>query len=601
MENRKKYCNPLPFSDGKRCTNPDPFVTRWCGKYYCYATDENGVKLSVSEDLVHWSYNGLCLQEEGCKDYWAPSVFYSNGKFYMYYSNIALDAAHDHDIWLKLAVSDKPEGPFEWKKTFFDKFSIDSHPFVWNEKLYMFYSVNDWIGTNEKVAGTIILVDEMLSPEEFAGNPKPVVLPTLEQEIFEKNRFGDGRDWYTLEGAAVVTHGDKCYVTYSANAYLNVDYFVGTVVAENKENFMDMEWKKYPSDYEWCPLLVKNDKVEGTGHNTITKAPNMVDDWIVYHGRMAEEELVQGLEQREMRIDPLYFNGNQMICAGPTQEEMDAPKLPLVSKFDVEIAEKTMLAEVGKFYLAEYWISAPRYHIGCRYDIYLSYQNEKNYLKLQMLSGRRCVEAIECLNGVQMKIAERTLVAEYDYSVPHSITVRRKINHYEIKLDDTYQLEFASDNWFVCEESQIGIVSYFNTLMLHSFTMTETVELLQKDLICMTENYEISDACADESGLMSVFGELSLKSRITESAYTEEIQLEAVSNDCRVVLENGGRQRVLWENKTGRFSIYRMADGEEMKLLVNGQNVSDGLDSRAVGEGLLLKNVHITAYRYTKN
>lgn len=51
-----------------------------------------------------------------------------------------------------------------------------------------------------KVAGTIILLDEMLSPEQFAGNPKPVLLPTLEQEIFAKDRFGDGRDWYTLEG-----------------------------------------------------------------------------------------------------------------------------------------------------------------------------------------------------------------------------------------------------------------------------------------------------------------------------------------------------------------------------------------------------------------
>lgn len=601
MENKKKYCNPLPFSDGKRCTNPDPFVTRWCGKYYCYATDENGVKVSVSEDLVHWSYKGICLQEEGCKDYWAPSVFYSNGKFYMYYSNITLDAAHDHDIWLKLAVSDSPEGPFEWKKTFFDKFSIDSHPFVWNEKLYMFYSVNDWIGTDEKVAGTIILVDEMLSPEEFAGNPKPVVLPTLEQEIFEKNRFKDGRDWYTLEGAATVIHGNKCYVTYSANAYLNVDYFVGTVIAEKKDNLMDMEWKKYPSDYEWCPLLVKNDKVEGTGHNTITKAPNMVDDWIVYHGRMAEEELVQGLEQREMRIDPLYFNGDRMICDGPTQEEKDAPKLPLISGTDMKITEKTMLAKAGKFYLAEYWISVPKHHIGCRYDIYLAYQDEKNYLKLQMHSGRRCMEAIECSNGVQMKIGGRELAADYDYSVPHLITAVRRRNHYEIKLDDTYRFEFAADNLFVCEESQVGIITYFNPLMLHSFAMTETMELLQKDLIHMTENYDISDACADENGLQGMLGELSLKSHITEQSYTEEIQMEAVSNHCQVLLESGDDRKVLWENKTGRFSIYRMADGKEIKLLVNGQCLSEKAGSYVPGDRLVLKNVHINSYRYTKN
>ena len=47
------YCNPVPFSDGKIHTNPDPFVLRWCGRYYCYSSDEHGAKVSVSEDLVH--------------------------------------------------------------------------------------------------------------------------------------------------------------------------------------------------------------------------------------------------------------------------------------------------------------------------------------------------------------------------------------------------------------------------------------------------------------------------------------------------------------------------------------------------------------------
>ena len=45
------YCNPVPFSDGKIHTNPDPFVLRWCGRYYCYSSDEHGAKVSVSEDL----------------------------------------------------------------------------------------------------------------------------------------------------------------------------------------------------------------------------------------------------------------------------------------------------------------------------------------------------------------------------------------------------------------------------------------------------------------------------------------------------------------------------------------------------------------------
>lgn len=53
MDLTNTYCNPVPFSDGKRHTNPDPYILKWCGNYYCYATDEEGVKVSVSKDLVH--------------------------------------------------------------------------------------------------------------------------------------------------------------------------------------------------------------------------------------------------------------------------------------------------------------------------------------------------------------------------------------------------------------------------------------------------------------------------------------------------------------------------------------------------------------------
>ena len=257
------YCNPVPFSDGRRHTNPDPYILRWCGRYYCYATDENGVKVSVSEDMVHWEYRGFAIRDEKYHHFWAPSVIYLNGMFYMYYSNIPIEEEDCHEEHLKLAVSEDPLGPFVYRKTFFEKFSIDSHPVMRNGELYMFYSVNDWIGLEPKMAGTCILLDKMITPEEFVGEPKAVVLPSLPQEIYAENRFEDGRDWYTIEGASPVFHGDKCWMLYSANAFENIYYFVGTAVAKSKEDLRDMVWKKYPNEYTWMPLLKKNQVVEG--------------------------------------------------------------------------------------------------------------------------------------------------------------------------------------------------------------------------------------------------------------------------------------------------------------------------------------------------
>lgn len=597
------FRNPVSFSDGKRHTNPDPYVMRWCGWYYCYATDGKGVKISKSENLVDWQYLGYGIEEEAYRDYWAPSVFYWNGKFYMYYSNLRRDETDGHKEWLKLAVADNPEGPFTWKKTFFDKFSIDSHPFIWNEKLYMFYSVNDWIGADEKVAGTIILLDEMLSPEEFAGKPVPVLLPTLEQEIFAKNRFGDGRDWYTLEGAATVVHGEQCFLTYSANAYVNVDYFVGTAVAPLKENLLDMKWHKYPSDDEWQPLLRKNEKVEGTGHNTIVKAPNMVDDWIVYHGRMAEEELIPELEQREMRIDPLYFNGDQLVCTGPSYETQERPKLPQTSIRDKCIEKEEWLSQTGRFYRAEYWISAEQNHIGCKYDIYLFWENAGNYVKMRIETGRARVSVIECKDLVEKVLASRTLDRTYDYSVPHLVEIERKGEDYSLELDGAYKI-YARSDWFCASSDsyKIGIRPYFTKLCLHSLDITETMNLQGKQLAYMAEKYVfLKPVAANANGLTARDCGIELISKIAASDYTEEIQFEPLKRENCLTVICGQKSYKVNENSDKKYSLYRFCKDGKSRVVINGKLLELPEECENSRYGLCLKNIGILQYQFTKN
>lgn len=600
MKEIKKYRNPVRFADGKRRTNPDPFVMRWCGKYYCYATDEAGVKVSISDNLTEWEFLGYGIREPEYKDYWAPSVYYDNGKFYMYYSNIAKEESDNHCEWLKLAIADKPEGPFIWKKTFFNKFSIDSHPVVWSEKLYMMYSVNDWIGGDEKVAGTVIVADEMITPEEFSGNPKIVLLPSLEQEIFEKNRFGDGRDWYTIEGAATVTHGERCYLTYSANAYVNVDYFVGTAVAEKKTDFMDMEWKKYPSEYEWYPLLHKNEKVEGTGHNTIVKAPNLIDDWIVYHGRMVEEELVQGTEQREMRIDPLFYSGNRMICEGPSWDEKKEPYQPSVKKENIEITTEEMLAKTGEFYIAEYWIAGKQNHIGCKYEIYLAYYDEDNYVKLVVHNGQKYAEIIECTHCIERSLIRKKLPEKYDYRVPHLIHTEKVRENYKVQMDERLCME-AAGSGFGSEEASVGIKSYFTSLTLYSFSLTEAMRLMKKQLFDISLNYQITNTVVDENGLQGKNREIKMKDiHFTKGDFVEEIQFCPDPGVNAVCIKANGKETEIAGNKQELYSVYRVKNGNEIKLIVDG-NMDNKIDlSGTENYSMDIKNTKIVYYQYTK-
>lgn len=604
MENEALFCNPVPFKDGKRHTNPDPYVMRWCGQYYCYATDEDGVKISRSDNLVDWEFVGYGIKDPKYTDFWAPSVLYWNGKFYMYYSNREKEDTGDDGEWLKLAVSDSPIGPFIWKKTFFDKFSIDSHPVIWNGKLYMFYSVNDWIGADEKVAGTIIVLDEMLSPEEFAGNPIPVLLPSLEQEIFAKNRYGDGRDWYTLEGAAVVTHGNQSFLTYSANAYVNVDYFVGTAVAPVKENLSDMTWKKYPSEEEWVPLLKKNEKVEGTGHNTIVKAPNMVDDWIVYHGRMAEEELIPGLEQREMRIDPLYFNGMQMVCDGPSYDFKGRPAMPEFSVKDKYIEQEMWLTTADRFYRAEYWISAELKEIGCKYEIYLAWKDAANYVKLRMETGKSCVNVIQCSNMVERILISEKIEKGYKYSVPHLITVDRKENCYTIELDNKYVVTALADmTGETAAPCKIGIKPFFTKLHLHSFALTEMMDLQGEQLIHMADNYVfLKPVCVDASGLTGKQSCMELLSKGCMGDYTEEIQLQPVKKENCLVWFNNDKMYKMMDNSERAYAVYHYCKDGRHRIVVNGKPVELTEKSRDnIKYGIRLKNMKIVQYQFTKN
>lgn len=597
---KKTYCNPVGFSDGKRRTNPDPFVISWCGTYYCYATDEFGVRVSRSEDLTEWEYLGYAISEEGFHHYWAPSVAYLNGTFYMYYSNIPAEESDCHQQHLKLAVSKKPEGPFVYEKTFFDQFSIDSHPFLWNGKLYMFYSVNDWIGTEEKVTGTCIVMDEMKSPYEFAGYPRPVILPSIPQEIYAADRFGDGRDWYTIEGACTVVRDRKCWLLYSANAYENVDYFVGTTVAKCRENAEEMKWKKYPDSRTWMPLLKKNDLVEGTGHNTVVKAPNMVDDWIVYHGRSAPEGLKPGVEQREMRIDPLFYSDKKMVCMGPSAEERPAPGAPRFRQKNLILKEKTMLCKGGEFYRMEVWTSGKKEHIGVRYGIWLDYLDERNYVELQVHTGQRALRVIRCGEGICTVIKEMALPERYDYTVPHLLRVQRNAEEYQVQLDEEKPFVFETGR---TGSGEVGVVPYFSEICVHSFALTVYGELSKKSMRFMREFYRVSDCQAGKDGLCSQDGKLCLEQKDTDffaGDYMEEFQLKMTASDNDYIVKRGERTLLDVQNQEQNFSVYHGVFGNTEWFLTDGKNL---LKMEKTGEmplSIRSSGIAVLSYRCTK-
>ncbi len=100
------------------------------GCYYSYATDSaltspyrQGIPVRRSRDLVNFEFLGYALSEAAIaqgrdngaypptRGFWAPYAEYCKGEYRMYYSATRAFGSSESRIWL--AVSDRPEGPFE--------------------------------------------------------------------------------------------------------------------------------------------------------------------------------------------------------------------------------------------------------------------------------------------------------------------------------------------------------------------------------------------------------------------------------------------------------------------------------------------------------
>lgn len=287
----------------------DPYILKANGCYYVYATHSKGVQLYKSKDLKSWDYLGLCFSKEDEKQYWAPSVIEFNGKFYMYVSTMKNESDDVHTQAIRVIESDNPETGWKFVKEILPPFSIDAHVVEFKGSLYIFYCNNDY---ESQRAGTYILVDKMVDPYTVEGNPVPVVKPTLDEEIYEKNRFKVGQHWHTIEGAFYLNKGDEHYVMYSGSAYEKETYFIGYSFARGDvDDLRKLDFKKMPADDVYAPVICKNDFLEGSGHNSVLEEDGKY--YIVYHARDIGDA-IEGEDRRTFRIDDLIVEDGKMIA-----------------------------------------------------------------------------------------------------------------------------------------------------------------------------------------------------------------------------------------------------------------------------------------------
>lgn len=517
------YRNPITFSNNPKQVNPDPYILRSRGLYYCYATGHDGVNLSISEDLVNWRYLGYAVSEPERQDYWAPAVVYHNGTYYMYCSNVARGDEDCHHEFLRVYTGESPAGPFLCQRTLFDKFSIDAHVVRDADgAFYLFYSVNDYMGTDENWAGTSILCDRLLDMETPEGGPLPVVVPSMTEEVFAADRFGDGRNWHTVEGAFYLERHGKAYVMYSANAYTSENYFLGVCTAGKDADPRALAWSKV-SENAYRPLVCRSSAVEGTGHNSVVLAPNLVDTYIAYHGREHSEPFDPQLEQRRFFIDPLFFDNDRMVVSAPSSQDQPAPFLPAYSdrfgtfgtpwktvegRFeakdhalcipDTKGRAAAVLPDPGSFYLLEVDAACTLSSLGGEYGVLGWYRDGGNFLKLQFHAGRRSVSLLLARNGVVTRLASRPLPGGFDFQAYHTVLFRRAFSLFSAELDGISLFAAAVD----VPTGPAGLFGAHTAARFCGLSLTKTVDLWGGNLPLFSRLFRISGSLyACEAGL----------------------------------------------------------------------------------------------------
>ena len=283
----------------------DPYIIEHEGKFYIYTTGDDGLYgYSCDTLLGDWKFEGQIFTLEGRDHFWAPSVIHLDGKFYMYFSFEYYEDVPDqggHHQAMHVAVSDNPMGPFTLAGQIAHPFSIDSHIVKTDAGLFLFYSPNTFEG--ERI-GTHIVVQKMKDPYTLEGEPTVVLLASIDEEIFSRNRYKEGQHWHTLEGAFWFQEGEWQYLMYSGGRYEDETYFVGYAAAKTTEqDLTKVKFQKMPDENTYAPLLRSNDWEEGTGHNSVIKVDGQY--YCVYHARNTEADGLNG-DRRNARIAKMH-------------------------------------------------------------------------------------------------------------------------------------------------------------------------------------------------------------------------------------------------------------------------------------------------------
>lgn len=270
-------CNfsKTPYNEPFIAQRADPYIYRHGdGSYYFTASvpeydriilrrSDTILGLRAEKEVTIWEKHEKGIMSAHI---WAPELHFINGRWYVYFA-----AGSSEDVWairpyvLECREQDPMTGiwrEFGMMQPFddfsFQDFSLDMTVFNHNGNWYCIWA--EKVSVGKKISN--LYIARMETPWKLSSEQVTLSTPDYDWE-----RVG----FWVNEGPAVIKHGDRIYVTYSASA-TGACYCMGLLSIDAGADLLDRNaWKK---DREPVFKSVREAGIFGPGHNCFVKDEN---------------------------------------------------------------------------------------------------------------------------------------------------------------------------------------------------------------------------------------------------------------------------------------------------------------------------------------
>jgi GH43 family beta-xylosidase len=297
----------------------DPYIHRHTDGYYYFTASVpayDGIELRRAQTIAGLANAQPRMvwrkPEEGPYSdlVWAPEIHFNRGAWYVYFaaapSREVRDELFQHRMY---AISTTETNPLEGSWTFEgridtgrDSFCLDATTFEHEDILYYVWAQKD----TDIRGNSNLYIAPMRDPVTIDGPPVMLSKPEYDWET---------RGFWVNEGPAVLRHGQRLFMTYSASA-TDENYAMGLLWADAEADLLDpASWTKSPE-----PVLTSSPTYEvyGPGHNSFTLAEDGETVLLVYHARTYTEIEGDPLwnPDRHTFVKPLFWDEDGMPVFG---------------------------------------------------------------------------------------------------------------------------------------------------------------------------------------------------------------------------------------------------------------------------------------------